>query len=391
MPDQPAPFPQAHPVAPTNFTPPPRRSRGCLFPFVLLVLMGSLFINLVLLVILINFGSSTIDAENDGLEEKYLLGDKDATDKIAVVKMDGVIADSTITTTIHQLQRAAKDKNVKAVVLRIDSPGGSVSASDELYECIVNLRDDTNRRFKGSGPKPVVVSMGGVAASGGYYIAVAGSPILAERTTITGSIGVFAALPNVADLAKNNGVKLELIKAGDIKASGSFFHTLSQEERQTWQDTVDNAYDTFLGVIAKGRPKLTPELMRKDKVINREVPERDDKGNVVLKDGKPILVKYTRVRTDGGTFTAEQAKQFGLIDDIGDLPAAVKIAAQKVNLTSYRTVNYSKPPTLFSSLIGMQAAQTTSPLDPARLGAVLTPRLWYLVPSADGAILSTTP
>src|SRR5439155_8804302 len=120
------------------------------------------------------------------------------------------------------------------VVLRIDSPGGTVTASEELYQCVVNLKTDNGRRFKGSGPKPVAVSMGGVAASGGYYVAAAGHPISAEPTTITGSIGVFAALPNVAKLAHDNGVKVELVKAGKVKASGSFFHEMTPEERQTW-------------------------------------------------------------------------------------------------------------------------------------------------------------
>src|SRR6185312_4926354 len=110
------------------------------------------------------------------------------------------------------------------------------------------------------GPKPVSVSMGALAASGGYYVASAGKPISAEPSTITGSIGVFAALPNVAKLANDNGVKVELIKAGDIKASGSFFHEMSPQERQTWQDTVDSAYDLFLDRVSAGRPLSKPQL-----------------------------------------------------------------------------------------------------------------------------------
>src|SRR5262249_34264757 len=155
------------------------------------------------------------------------------------------------------------DSHVKAVVLRIDSPGGTVGASEELYQCIINVRDNTGRRFPGTAPKPVTVSMGDLAASGGYYIAVAGNPIVAEKTTVTGSIGVFAAFPNVAEWADKNGVRLELVKAGNIKASGSFFHKLAPEERQTWQDTVDSAYENFLEVIAKGRPGLTTEVLSK--------------------------------------------------------------------------------------------------------------------------------
>ena len=366
--------------------PPPPRRRGCLFTVVLFSLGFSLLGNLVLAILVIRFAAGGLDLDHSSLQEQYVLGDRAADDKIAVVKVDGVISETGIAHPIKQLEAAAKDKHVKGVVLRVDSPGGTVTASDELYHSIVNLRDDTNRRFKSTGKKPVVVSMGAVAASGGYYIAVAGSPILAERTTITGSIGVFAALPNVAKLAENNGVKLELIKAGAMKASGSFFHDLSQQERQTWQDTVDGAYDTFLKVIETGRPKLTRQKLVEDLVINRQVPERDDKGNDVLRDGKKVMVDYKRVRADGATFTAQQAKEFDLIDEIGDLPAAVKIAAQKANLSSYRAVTFAKPPTLLDALTGAQAAQ--GGLE-ARLGSALTPRLWYLAPTADGAILST--
>ena len=366
--------------------PPPPRRRGCLFTVVLFSLGFSLLGNLVLAILVIRFAAGGLDLDHSSLQEQYVLGDRAADDKIAVVKVDGVISETGIAPPIKQLEAAAKDKHVKGVVLRVDSPGGTVTASDELYHSIVNLRDDTNRRFKSTGKKPVVVSMGAVAASGGYYIAVAGSPILAERTTITGSIGVFAALPNVAKLAENNGVKLELIKAGAMKASGSFFHDLSQQERQTWQDTVDGAYDTFLKVIETGRPKLTRQKLVEDLVINRQVPERDDKGNDVLRDGKKVMVDYKRVRADGATFTAQQAKEFDLIDEIGDLPAAVKIAAQKANLSSYRAVTFAKPPTLLDALTGAQAAQ--GGLE-ARLGSALTPRLWYLAPTADGAILST--
>jgi len=366
-------------------TPAPQR-RGCLFPIVLFVLVFSLLANLVLAILLIEVAADRLDSEDSSLEEKFMLGDRDASDKVAVVKLDGLISESGIGHPIKQLEAAAKDRHVKAVVLRVDSPGGTVTATDELYQSLINLRDNTNRRFRSTGPKPIVVSMGGLATSGGYYIAVAGSPILAERTTITGSIGVFAALPNIAKFGEDHGLKLELIKAGSMKASGSFFHSLSPQERQTWQDTVDSAYGTFLQVIETGRPKLTREKLTKEVVIDRQVPERDDKGDLKKVDGKDVMVAYKRIRADGATFTAEQAKSFDLIDDIGDLPAAVKIAAEKVGLKSYRAVTFAKPPTLLNSLTGMQAGAGS--LDLGRLGSALTPRMWYLAPTADGAILA---
>lgn len=364
----------------------PRR-RGCLLPVILIVLGCSLLANFFLGYVFVEYAADALSlSDSTALDETFVFGDKDADDKIAVVNVKGMISEAGIAYPIQQLEAAAKDKHVKAVVLRVDSPGGLVTASDELYHSIINLRDDTNRRFKSTGKKPVVVSMGGIAASGGYYIAVAGSPIVAERTTITGSIGVFAALPNIAKLSEENGVRVELIKAGGMKASGSFFHELSPQERQTWQDTVDSAYATFLEVIEKGRPKLNRAALTEEAVINKPVPKRDDKGDIERVDGKEVMVPYRRVRADGATFTAEQAKQFGLIDDIGDLPAAVKLAAQQVNLSNYKAVTFTQPPTLLKSLTGINAASNS--LDLGRLGAALTPRLWYLAPSADGAILT---
>jgi protease-4 len=222
--------------------------------------------------------------------------------------------------------------------------------------------------------------MGGLAASGGYYIATAGSPISAERTTITGSIGVFAALPNVAELGQKHGVKVELVKAGGIKAAGSFFHSLSPEERQTWQDTVDHAYDVFLGVIATGRPGLTKEQIQTEIVVNRDVPRRDEKGNPVA--GPPV--KYTRVRADGGTFTPDEAVRLKLIDKIEDLPTTIRAAAASAGISSFKAVVYDRPPSLFDTLTGGRIAAGP---DLNRLPSALTPKLWYLAPSADGGIL----
>ena len=320
----------------------------------MLFLLVSLAVNLVFVLGYTGTIGDPLSEAPEGVDESFYLGDANARDKIAVVRVSGVITEGGIAYPVRQLRAAAADRRVKAVVLRIDSPGGTVSASEELFQCVVNVRDNTGRRFPGTAPKPVSVSMGALAASGGYYIAVAGNPIVAEKTTITGSIGVFAALPNVADWAHDHGVKLELVKAGGIKASGSFFHKLSPEERQTWQDTVDNAYDSFLDAIAKGRPGLTPEALRKDVVLERMVATRDEKGNPVVENGKSVEVKYTRVRADGGTFTAAQAQQFKLIDGIEDLPAAVRSAATRAGLTNFRAVVYEKTPGLLEKLTGVQ-------------------------------------
>jgi protease-4 len=346
------------------------------------VLLGVLFFS--------DVTGALVDTDTHHVHEKFLLGDKNATDKVAVIRIEGTIYEAATKYPIRQMEKAAKDPHVKAVVLRIDSPGGTVSASEELYQSVVNLRDNTGRRFTGSGPKPVTVSMGALAASGGYYVASAGKPIAAERTTITGSIGVFAALPNVAKLANDNGVKVELVKAGDIKASGSFFHDMTPEERQTWQDTVDHAYDLFLERVAAGRP-LKKDQLRNEVVINQTIPVRDDKGNPKLEKGKPETARYTRKRADGGTFTADQALKFGLIDKIEDLPASIRATATAAGLTKFRAVVYDKPEGLLELLTGNQVRARQDMPDFRSLSATLTPRLWYLAPTADGAILTPNP
>jgi protease IV len=379
------------PPAATPSPAPRSRLRGCLLPVAVLLLLVSLAVNIVFVLGYTGAIQDPLSESPESVDERFYLGDSNARDKIAVVRVSGVITSSGIAFPVQQLRAAAADRRVKAVVLRVDSPGGTVNASEELYQCIVNVRDNTGRRFSGTAPKPVSVSMGGLATSGGYYIATAGTPIVAEKVTITGSIGVFAALPNVADWAHTNGVKLELVKAGGIKASGSFFHKLSPEERQTWQDTVDNAYDEFLAVIAKGRPGLTPDALRAQLVIDKMVSKRDEKGNPEVQKGAPVMVKYTRVRADGGTFTAVQAKEFQLIDGIEDLPAAVRSAATRLGLSNFKAVIYDKPPSLVEKLTGLNVKNHSGLLEGPDLATNLTPRLWYLAPTTDAGLLAPNP
>lgn len=400
MNDSVSPPPHPVPIEPSQPVPqiPPvntvrRRAslKGCLFPVVSIALFMSLLANILLAILLLTDWSEAFESETGSLKERVLFGDRDARDKVAVIRIEGIISEYSLRYPLHQLEKAAKDKRVKAVVLRIDSPGGTVTASEELYQNVVNLRDGNGRRFASSGPKPVSVSMGGLTASGGYYVATAGTPISAERTTITGSIGVFAALPNIAGFAKEHGIKVELVKAGNVKASGSFFHNMAPEERQTWQDTVDSAYEVFLERIATGRPRLTPDMLRSKPVIETKIAKRDEKGNKVLENGQEVLVPYTRVRADGGTFTAVQAKDFELIDRIDDLPGAARAAATSAGLTEFKVVVYDRPPGVWDLLMGNEAKAQRDPLGFPDLGSALTPRLWYLTSTADGAILTVGP
>lgn len=350
-----------------------------------LLLLGSLGMNLLLFAVLI-FGSAvgTDSEEGPPIYEKHYSHSKTARDKIAVVRVEGLLIDETMGYAHKQIDKAANDSDVKAVVLRINSPGGTVTASDELHRRLTQMRDGTSTRYS-SPPKPLVVSMGGVAASGGYYIAMPARHIFVERTTITGSIGVYWANINISELAKNNGVKMEIIKAGGVKASGSMFHEMTPQERQLIQDSVSNSYDLFVKVVEEGRPhlkgQLTKDLVLKDKEGNeiKEVFQYDAKGNKLTDKPK---VPYRRQIADGGIFTAEDAIQHKLVDGMGDLDDAVKEAARLANLTSdYQVVVYERPVSLFSLFSG--SVKAGNPLDLSKLGAASQPRAWFLAPNNE--------
>ena len=174
------------------------------------------------------------DRRGPDLAERHVAGDELAADKIAIVQIRGGLLEGTSGFAFAQIERAARDPAVRAVVVRVESPGGTVTAADRLHQALEQLRDNTHSRFAGSGPKPLTASFGSVAASGGYYLAMPCAKIYAEPTCITGSIGVFAALPNAAELTNRNGVKLIVIKAGDIKAGGSPLAPLTPADRQPW-------------------------------------------------------------------------------------------------------------------------------------------------------------
>ena len=365
--------------------PPPRRRRpyGCL-------LGVSLLLNLVLAV-----AALWPAPEKDGpaVAETHLYGPRRAADKVAVVRADGPLVEGLDAHILKQVQAAARDHRVKAVVLRIDSPGGTIGASEDIHRELARLKAGQHPRFPDAKAKPLVASMGAIAASGGYYIAMPAEKVFAEKTTLTGSIGVYAALPNVSELANKHGVKLELVKAGGIKGSGSPFHRLTPAERQPWQDLVDQAYDQFLDVVAAGRPALNKDQLRSEPVMRKDALVYDDKGNVQTDNaGKPGQVPVERFRADGGTFTAAEARRFGLIDDIGVLEDAVADAARRANLGEYRVVAYERPPSLLGTLLGVRAGPAGGP-DVAQLANGLTPRVWYLAPGCDlaGLLAASAP
>jgi len=202
-------------------------------------------------------------------------------DKVAVIEVFGVIADSR--QIIEQLHDFRDNSAVKAIVLRIDSPGGGVGPSQEIYD-EVKLVDKE---------KPLVVSMGSVAASGGYYIAAPARRIVANPGTITGSIGVIMEFTNIQDLFEKIGLKSEVVKSGQHKDIGSPMRPMSEADRLILQGMIDDVHSQFIESVAEGR-HLDVEVVRK--------------------------------LADGRIFSGRQALTQGLVDELGNLQVAIRIA-----------------------------------------------------------------
>jgi protease-4 len=202
--------------------------------------------------------------------------------RLALIRIEGPIMDSKDAT--DEIKEYTKDNSIKAIVLRIDSPGGAVAPSQEIYEEVK----------KAVSKKKVIVSMGSVAASGGYYIAAPATKIIANPGTLTGSIGVIMEIPNIEGLMNKIGIKTEVIKSGRHKDIASAFRTMGKEEREILQGVMDNVHEQFMKAVAEGRK---------------------------------IEIEEVRKIADGRIFTGEQAKTHGLIDDLGTLEDAIKTAA----------------------------------------------------------------
>lgn len=208
--------------------------------------------------------------------------------KIAIVDLDYTIISSE--SIVRQFKKYREDKSIKAILLRIDSPGGGVAASQEMYEEVKKTRD--------SG-KPVVVSVGSIAASGGYYVACGSSLIVANPGSITGSIGVIAQFINIREMADKLGIKETTIKSGDLKDSGNPFRDMNESDRQYFQEIVMDCYDQFLNVVSMERK---------------------------------IDIETLKGIANGRVFTGKQAKEMNLIDTLGTYEDAIKITAKLANI-----------------------------------------------------------
>jgi len=236
-------------------------------------------------------------------------------EKIALVDVSGLLineyrrgllseGENPVSFLTEKLNAAAEDPRVKAVVLRINSPGGGVTASDLMHQEIVAFRRRTGR--------PVVGMMLDVAASGGYYVACACDEIVAHPTTVTGSIGVMMLTLSVHGALEKLYIKTHTIKSGQFKDAGSPFRDMTDEDRRIFQGMIDQFYQRFLDVVGTGRPKLTPEQVR--------------------------------ALADGRVYTAGEALKLGLVDRVGTLQDAIAAAKRRSGITRpVRVVMYHRP------------------------------------------------
>jgi protease-4 len=216
-------------------------------------------------------------------------------DKIGVVDLEGVIIEPK--TVVSQLKKCADDDSIKAIILHVNTPGGGVAASQEIYQEVKRIRDKKK--------KPIVASIETVGASGGYYISTAASKIFANRGSVVGSIGVIAEWYNYGDLMRWAKLKDIVLKTGEFKDTGNPTRDLTPAEREYMQRLIDNMYGQFVHAVAEGR-KLKEEDVRS--------------------------------LADGRVWTGEQAKQLKLIDEFGDFQAAVEDTAKSVGISGEPTL-----------------------------------------------------
>ena len=269
----------------------------------------------------------------DKLQEVVLRASP-ARSKVLMIDIDGTISSaletgilarekSVVARVSERLERAAADPLVKAVILRLDTPGGEVTASDIIYNEVLRFKERTGR--------PVIGLMMSVAASGGYYIAAACDLIIAHPSTLTGSIGVISIFPSVESLMNKVGVKVNVIKSGPAKDSGSPFRDMTEDEKKMFQGIIDEYYEGFLAVVAKGRKGKIP-------------------------------AESLRTIADGRVYTAPQALKLGLIDGVGYFDDAFGKARDLASIERAKLVSYTYFPKTMTNVYAEQLGRF-SPLE----------------------------
>ena len=302
-----------------------------------IVLALSIMANIVLFFIVIAVVTVFATGQRDTLMEE-LIQKGPRGNKIAIIKVEGIIDSLQAKSVQKQLKRARQDKRIKGLIIHVNSPGGTISGSDQIYNEI--------RKYRNEAGKPVVAFMQGMAASGGYYTSVACDKIVAEQTTITGSIGVIFGHFILQELLENKlGIQPVIITSGPKKGWLSMFKPFEEEQQQYVQDRLINpAFERFVEVVDEGRPSLT------------------------LSDVKELA--------DGGIYGAKEAKKEKLIDDVGYLDKAIEVVKSLAQIEKAQVVEYRKPFSLAGFLT--LRSKNTLKFDRATLYKLSTPQLLYL-------------
>ncbi|TYK37515.1 signal peptide peptidase SppA [Bacteroides pyogenes] len=254
---------------------------------------------------------------NDMINVKKNLPKDRSGNIVAVYYASGEITDNPISGAtnegivgnkmIRDLRRLKENEDIKAVVLRVNSPGGSAFASEQIWHAVKELK----------ATKPVIVSMGDYAASGGYYISCIADTIVAEPTTLTGSIGIFGMIPNIKELSEKIGITYDVVKTNKYSDIGNIMRPFNEDEKALIQMTVSQGYDTFIARCAEGRGMT-----------------------------KGAIEKIA----EGRIWTGETAQKLGLVDELGGIDKALEIAVSKAGIDRYTIISYPKKKDFFSSL-----------------------------------------
>lgn len=274
--------------------------------------------------------------------DEQVVKEGSTADKIAMINVvgeifsdaEGMSEGASDTNIVTQLDRAAEDPSVKALIVNLETPGGGLVPSDVIYRKVKKIKQD----------KPVVALMGDVAASGGYYIAAGANEIVAHPATLTGSIGAIVMLPNLEEAADKVGVSVTIFKSGAFKDAGSPFRALTADEQAYFQRLIDEAYGDFVAVVAEGR-KIEPDRVRQI--------------------------------ADGRVYSGKQAKELGLVDRLGDLDLAFARAKKLGDAPGATLVRYSNPAG-FEDLLGLSTKLSKTQTLKKELGLQRRPGAAYL-------------
>lgn len=270
----------------------------------------------ILMILILSSCTWNLDLLGEKKIKEVVLVKSRAKEKILIVDITGILGTTLsyglfdregdiVSQVYHRLQLATEDPNVRGVILRVDTPGGEVTASDILYNEIVKFRERTT--------KPVVTLMMGLATSGGYYVASGTDHIIAHPSTITGSIGVISVFPNLEELFSKIGVEVNVIKSGELKDSGSVFRDMTEEEKDLFQSIIDELYQKFLDVVLHGRDNA-------------------------------FALDELKALADGRIYTAQQAHKLRLIDEIGYFDAALAKVKTLAKVRDAKVISYTYYP-----------------------------------------------